>query len=120
MEAKEGQLIRNSKGQFVQGNKGGGRPKGSKNKISILKLEVEETFRERNQDAIDAVLDLIVADALAGDKNARKLIWDSCMSRANVSEDKSAGTKQSITVHRMNVVKSDDVNTNQPEEDENV
>ena len=104
-EAKEGELIRAADGRFVKGVSGNpaGRPKGSKNKITILKLTAEEAFRERNEQAINAVLDQILVDALEGDKAARKLVWDACMSKAQVSEDKTAGQKQQITVHRMEV-----------------
>ena len=118
MTSKSGALVRNDKGQFIAGNKGGGRPRGSKNKISVYKLATEESFRDRNEDSIDAVLDLILHDALAGDKAARKLIWDSCMSKSSITEDKNTGAKQAITVHRMTVVKSDDVNTNEEEDNE--
>jgi hypothetical protein len=118
MENK-GVMLQDAKtGQFIAGNRGGGRPKGSKNKITLLKLQAEEAFRERNTDGVDAVLDLILADALAGDKASRKLVWDSCMSKSTVNEDKNTGAKQAITVHRMTVVKSDVDNTN-PEESDN-
>jgi hypothetical protein len=108
MEPKEGQLIQNAKGQFVKGVSGNpkGRPKGSKNQVTLYKLMAEEAFRLRNQEAIDAVLDLILQSALDGDKAARKLVWDSCVSKANVPEDKSAGGAQKITVHRMEVTQT--------------
>ena len=109
MSNSAGELVRNSKGQFIAGNTlGGGRPKGSKNKITLFKLQAEEAFRGRNKDAIDAVLDQVLHSALEGDSQARKLVWDSCMSKQSLQEEKTAGTKQSITVHRMEVSKSDD------------
>ena len=116
-EAKSGQLIRNADGQFVKGKSGNpaGRPKGSKNRITVYKLTTEEAWRERNQQRIDAVLDMILDDALDGDKAARKMVWDSSISKANVSEDKAAGNKQSITVHRMTVTKGE--NTSETEGD---
>jgi len=104
----EGKLVRNTSGQFIAGVSGNplGRPKGSKNKITVLKLVAEEAFRERNENAIDAVLDQILMSALEGDPTARKLVWDACMSKAQVTEDKTAGQKQLITVHRMEVNKT--------------
>jgi hypothetical protein len=116
MSKKEGKLVRTAEGQFISGVSGNpsGRPKGSKNKVTLLKLSAEEAFRERNQNQIDAVLDEILHAALDGDKAARKMVWDSCMSKAQVAEDKAAGGKQSITVHRMEVIqpeKSDVDNT---------
>lgn len=102
-EAKSGELIRNKDGQFIAGvgNKPIGRPKGSKNKITLLKLAAEEAWRERNSDRIDMVLDMILDAALDGDKAARKMVFDSLISKAAHQEDKTQGTKQEIKVHRM-------------------
>lgn len=117
--AKTGSLVQNAKGQFIEGNRGGpGRPKGSKNQITLYKLMTEEAFRDRNEERIATVLDQIVQDALDGDKAAKKMVWESSVSRSNVSEDKTSGTKQEITVHRMQVVKSDDVNTTEDNDNE--
>jgi hypothetical protein len=104
-EPLKGELIRNKEGQFVKGTSGNplGRPKGSKNRVTMLKIAAEEAWRERNHEALQGVLDLVLADALEGDKSARKLIFDALISKANVSEDKAAGQKQTITVHRMDV-----------------
>lgn len=118
---KEGKLVRNAEGQFVQGHSGNplGRPKGSKNRITLLKMQTEEAWRERNQDRLDMVLDMILADALDGDKGARKMIFDAIVSRANVQEDKSAGNKQEIKVHRMVVNQGDKTSTADEEENDN-
>lgn len=122
-EIKEGQLIRKGDGKFVQGTPGGpGRPKGSKNQITIYKLAGEEAFRERNAERIQTVLDMIIDDALDGDKAARKLIWEAAISKMNVQEDKSHGQRQSITVHRMEVktqAKESDVDNTNLEDNDN-
>jgi hypothetical protein len=109
MDKTEGVLQRTATGTYIEGTSGNpkGRPKGSKNKVTLFKLQAEEAFRERNVERIDIVLDLILTAALDGDKNARKMVWDACMSKAGLTEDKNSGQKQSITVHRMNVVKHD-------------
>ncbi len=118
--AKEGELVRTPEGQFIQGVSGnpGGRPKGSKNKVTLLKLAAEEAFRDRNQNAIDAVLDQILSAALEGDKAARKMVWDACMSKAAVAEDKTAGGKQQITVHRMEVTQAVDGDVDNTKEED--
>jgi hypothetical protein len=113
-------MVQNTKGQFIEGNPGGpGRPKGSKNQITLYKLMAEEAFRDRNAERIATVLDMIVQDALDGDKTAKKLVWDAAVSKANMTEDKTSGSKQEITVHRMQVVPRSDVdNTNEENDNE--
>lgn len=103
--AFEGKLVRTAEGQFIEGTSGNplGRPKGSKNRITLLKMQSEEAWRERNSQRLDLLLDMILQDALDGDKGARKMIFDAIVSKANVQEDKAAGQKQTITVHRMEV-----------------
>ncbi len=114
---KSGELVRNADGQFVEGTSGNpkGRPKGSKNRITLLKMQTEEAWRDRNQNRLDTILDLILQDALDGDKASRKMIFDAIISKANVQEDKSAGQKQEIVVHRMTVNKGDTGNINEEE-----
>jgi hypothetical protein len=109
-EAKAGKMVRTKEGQFIKGVSGNpdGRPKGSKNKITMLKLATEEAWRDRNQDRLDTVLDMILDAALEGDKAARKMIFDAVISKAQHAEDKTGGNKQAITVHRMVVNKGDD------------
>lgn len=104
-----GKLVRNVEGQYIKGISGNpvGRPKGSKNKITLLKMIEEESWRERNADKLSMVLDMILDDAIEGNPASRKMIFDAIVSKANVQEDKSAGHKQTITVHKMTVQKED-------------
>ena len=105
-----GQMVRKN-GQFVKGQSGNpkGRPVGSKNVVTAQKLLLEQTFRESSGDDVQQVLSLIVAQALAGDKPSQKLVWDASVSKAAFTEDKAAGSKQSITIHRMDVTKAGDI-----------
>lgn len=107
--AFKGELVRNAEGQFVEGVSGNpaGRPKGSKNRITVLKMATEESWRERNAQRLEVLLDMILQDALDGDRSARKMIFDALVSKANIAEDKGAGAKQTITVHRMEVKQGD-------------
>jgi len=120
MSKTEGKL-RNIEGQWVEGASGNpkGRPKGSKNKITLLKMATEQAWRERNQNRLDTVLDMILQDALDGVPAARKMIFEAIVSKANVQEDKAAGQKQEITVHKMVVNKGED-DVNQEEDISNV
>lgn len=78
--------------------RGVGRPKGSKNKITLLKLMAEETFRSKNIDRMLQVCDEIVTDALAGDKDCRKLVWSSIMSKGSNDTADSSGAIPTIRI----------------------
>ena len=101
--SENGQLVRNDRGQFVEGS--GGRPKGSKNAITVQKLMLEEAFRSDKSGKLQEVLNMILQQALDGDKGSQKLVWDSTMSKMNIVDDKAAGGKQTINVKTLNVVK---------------
>ena len=93
-------------GKFLKGVSGNplGRPIGSKNKVNILKISMEEAFREDHFDKIQKILASVVEDALEGDKSARKLIWDACVSKANLTEDKDQrGEVPQIIIKHMDV-----------------
>jgi len=97
---------RNEDGRFAVGNRG--RPKGSKNRITIMKLMMEEAYRERNAEKIAEILDQVVEDALNGDKSARKLIWESQVSKAPNTEQKEAGGENpQILIKHMEVTKTE-------------
>ena len=86
-------------GKFVHGNPG--RPAGSKNRITLLKTALEESFRGDNYDKIRTVLDKIVDLALAGDKTAMKMVWEAAVSKGLSATDKEAKTDKGFTVHHM-------------------
>lgn len=113
---------RDKKGQFVKGTSGNphGRPVGSKNRVNILKISLEEGFREHNWEQIAQILNGVVEDALDGDKVARKMVWDACISKANLSEDKdSKGNAPEIVIRHMEVQKQGDIIDVEPIEEEN-
>ncbi len=109
-EEMKGRLVRDENGQFVAKHKNlGGRPKGSKNKITLQKLMVEEKFRGGSAPEVLEVLDMIVRQALEGDRVSQKLVWDASVSKQNISEEKNAGARQEIKVHTMNVNRGIDI-----------
>jgi len=81
-----------------------GRPQGSKNKISLLKMVAEEAVLERNYDKMQAVCNTIIHQALKGCKSSQKLVWQSMMSNG-LLESKNATERVEITI-----------NTTQPKE----
>jgi hypothetical protein len=89
----------NSTGRFLKGISGNpnGRPKGSKNKVTMLKLMVEEAVREDNADKMLQVANLIVNQALEGDKDSQKLVWASIMSKS--AADNSVSGKESVQIN---------------------
>jgi hypothetical protein len=75
-----------------------GRPKGSKNQITILKLAMESGVRSQNVEQIGRILKGILDDAEAGDRDCRKMVWQSVMSRAGSETGTSTGDAPQITL----------------------
>lgn len=75
-----------------------GRPKGSRNKITLIKLMAEEAVRDRNLDKMLKVCEDIIEDALAGDFNSRKLVWQSVMSKSGVDPSTSSDAAPTIVI----------------------
>jgi len=63
----------------------------------MLKLMVEEAVREDNADKMLQVANLIVNQALEGDKDSQKLVWASIMSKS-VADNSVAG-KESVQIN---------------------
>lgn len=95
-------------GKFLPGNPGGGRAPGSKNRITILKVALEEAFRDEAYEDVQKVLKMIVAQALAGDKASQRMIWDASVSKGIQASDKEATDKKGFTVHHMHHDVNDD------------
>ena len=110
-------------GRFVKGKSGNpaGRPVGSKNKVNLIKISMEEGFREGNFDKIAEILNSVVEDAAQGDKQARKMIWDACISKAAIGEDKAdKDAAPQITIRHMEVKRQGDIiDVNEVEEVDN-
>lgn len=75
-----------------------GRAKGSKNKITLLKLMTEEAVRSKNLDRMLQVCDEIISDALSGDRDCRKLVWQAIMSKSNLEASPATGAVPEITI----------------------
>ena len=93
-------------GRFLPGNSG--RPVGSKNRITLLKVALEEAFREDAYDKVLQVLEQVVEQALKGDKSSQRLVWDSAVSKGIQATDKDATDKKGFTVHHMHHDINDD------------
>lgn len=99
MDEKE-VVERNDKGQFPAGTSGNpkGRPKGSKNQVTLYKLIAEEAVRAENADDMLAVARLIVEQALDGDSKSQQLVWNSMMSKGTSDDKTQAKEKVEINI----------------------
>jgi hypothetical protein len=101
---KVGEVIeRVEQGKFAPGVSGNpnGRPKGSRNRITLLKLMAEEAVREGNADKMLSVCKTVINQALEGDKDSQKLVWAAVMSKSNLDTESKAGEKVTITIGKV-------------------
>lgn len=100
---------RTEDGKFPEGVSGNplGRAKGSKNKVTALKLLLEESVRTESGSDIAEVCRLIINQAKNGDKASQKLVWDSVMSKGGFMDDNKSGQdKVQITVSVAEIPKA--------------
>jgi hypothetical protein len=93
------------KTQFVAGNSGNpsGRPKGSKNQITLLRQSLELQLREAAAPNMAAVMQKAVDLALEGDRSMIKLLIELHVSKQN-SEETNAVDKVQIHISSAPVV----------------
>ena len=106
------ELAKTRKVRFVKGQSGNpaGWPVGSKNKVNILKISLEEGFRDGNYEKIAMILNDVVEDAIQGDKSARKMVWDACISKAALTEDRDdKSSAPTINIRHMDINKQGDI-----------
>jgi hypothetical protein len=84
--------------QEIEPEKRVGRPRGSRNRITLLKLEMEEGFRSENAAQIGRILKGILDDAENGDKDCRKLVWQAYVSKAGADQQQQVGALPTITI----------------------
>lgn len=92
------------KGSFLKGVSGNpaGRPKGSKNKITLMKLALEGELRTQlKKDAVD-ILDMAIKLAKSGDTAMLKLLIDKMIPTSKAMEDDSpVKEKINIAIQRL-------------------
>lgn len=120
---KVGDVIERDNGRFVKGVSGNpnGRPKGSRNKITLMKLMAEEAVRENNAEKMLEVANIVIEQAIKGDKDSQKLVWAAIMSKSNLDAEKTAGDKVTITIGRVeSAPKTTKTTTKEVENDESI
>lgn len=100
---EEKAVERTSTGQFPTGVSGNplGRPKGSRNKVTMIKLMAEQAVRDGNMEDMIAVAELVITQALEGDQKSQKLVWDGIMSKSSTDDKTKAADKVEINIGRM-------------------
>jgi hypothetical protein len=78
-----------------------GRPKGSKNKITLLKLSLEEYLREEASDHMGEILHTAIRMAKKGHPGMIKLLLELHMSKSGDVDDRSTDDKITININAM-------------------
>lgn len=116
-------------GKFVKGQSGNpaGRPKGSRNAISLIKLQVEGELRAKMKGRMESVLDEIIRQALPtqvvesktdkttgevtevttilpGDKEMLKLLFKSWVSGTKASDEEAPKDKINIIIGKLDQI----------------
>lgn len=102
MEIKK-EVIRAEDGTFLPGKSGNpaGRPKGSKNKITLLKQELETELREQAAPQMKEVLAKAFELAQAGDRSMIKLLLELHMSKNAHVEAQNAADRVEIKIGKV-------------------
>jgi hypothetical protein len=79
-----------------------GRPKGSKNKITLMKLQLEGELRTQIKRDMQDIVAKAITMAKEGDAQMIKLLVDKCISPARADESEGEGVKGvNVFVGRM-------------------
>lgn len=110
---------RGEDGTFQKGQSGNpvGRPKGSKNKITLLKQSMELMLREQAAPDIGAVMEKAVEMALDGDRTMIKLLLEQHMSKG-VTDDAKVSDKVAIQINQTGPAEIKTVEESSNERDE--
>lgn len=86
--------------KFQPGQSGNpqGRPKGTKNEITLLKQSLELRLRNKAKHQIEAVLEKAIELALEGDRMMIKLLLELHISKVQSQEDDKGGKSQVAVV----------------------
>lgn len=89
----------------VSGNPAG-RPKGSKNAISLVKLQIEGELRAQMKDQMPDIVNKMMEMALKGDRDMLKTIYKSWVSGTVASEDEAPREKIQIVIGKLDQIPS--------------
>lgn len=118
---KEKRTIHRADGRFMPGQSGNpdGRPKGSKNQITLLKESMELLLRnEASPEDLRAVMRMALDQAMAGDRGMIKLILELHMSKGTTTDNSKAAEKVQINITGPSTKVEKEVVASQPAEQE--
>jgi len=91
----------------VSGNPDG-RPRGSKNRITLLKESLELQLREQSEGVMAQILEKAVELALEGDRTMLKLLLELHMSKGTTQDGTKAVEKVQININGPSTVKKEE------------
>lgn len=91
-------------GRFVKGKSGNplGRPKGSKNKITLMKLALEGELRQQLKHDAQEILQIAISKAKEGDAAMLKLLIDKMLPTSRASDDEPTKERVQVIVSQLN------------------
>lgn len=104
MEDNKTQALAPRSTKFVKGQSGNpnGRPKGSKNKITLMKLALEGELRAQLKPHMADILTQAITKAMQGDPQMIKLLLDKTLPTTKAGEDEApAKEKVQIFIDRL-------------------
>lgn len=78
-----------------------GRPKGSRNAISLIKMQIEGELRAQMKDDMPAIVSKMVEMALKGDRDMLKTIYKSWVSGTVASDEDAPKEKIVIQIGKL-------------------
>jgi len=91
---------------FKKGQSGNpkGRPPGSKNQVSLLKVQIESELRAQMKDHMPALLDKAIELALEGDKEMIKMLYGSWVTKSVAKDDEPQKDKIQIIIGKLDQI----------------
>lgn len=98
---------------FIKGQSGNpnGRPKGTKNQITVVKAQMEAFLRDEMKEDLQDIVAKVISMAKEGDKEMLKLVWNSWISKAATSDEEPVKEKIQITIGSLPVASQVRTNT---------
>lgn len=78
-----------------------GRPKNSRNQISLVKLQVEGELRAQMMPQMQAIVSKMIEQALDGDKEMQKILFSAWVGKSRSTEDEKPREPINITIGKL-------------------